>query len=353
MNIISRIFNAITPNVSATSPAPVTAMSAPAGVPSQGYRIGDPPQDIGKFEQTYGSPPYVDGSFRAGIFYGRPPGNVSPQTVEEIAEKIGAIIPPDEKKELDALYESDVKLDERMAECGFFMATIRATRAKQAAEAQIRAGETAIIPTREQMQQQMTVEREVIHELKRQNADKAFQILKPACDRFAKAAREFVLEEVQIEKAIHKQRHGGKPYTPGLYVQELCYVALALAYAPVRNYLLCRNLRAPDPAKPLIDLWIQSIPAAPVQSALPPQRSHAELMQAEMRAREASAAEERKAELVEKNALTEKIKADAQKVADEIELARVKAAMDADTRTAALKQKILDAAANTATKPTP
>jgi hypothetical protein len=332
-----------------TPSAPGTITSAPVAA-TQGYRVGgEPAQDLNKFEQTYGSPPYLDGGFRAGIFYGRPPGDISPQTIADIADKIGTIFSSDDKKELAALFESDTQLEERMAKCGFFMSTIRATEAKQEAEAKIRAGENVVIQTREQLIQQTNVEREVIHELKRQNAGAVYAILKPACERFAKIAREFVLDEDAIERGIHRERHGSKPFTPSLYLSELCYVALAIARAPVRNYELCRNLRAPDPAKPVIDLWLQTVPTVPVQTALPPRRADGDLRAMDLQARKAAEAEVRKVELGEKNALVEKIKTDIQTTAEQTELARVKAAMDADTRTAAIKKKIVDGA--TAVKP--
>jgi hypothetical protein len=335
-----------TPSVPATSPAQATVTSAPV-VESQGYRAGEPPQDLSKFETTYGSLPYLDGSFRAGIYFGRPPGDISPQTVAEIVEKIGTIISPDDKKELDAIFESDAQLEERMARCGFFMSTIRASEAKREAEQKIRAGESVVITTREQIIQQMTVEREVIHELKRQNADKVYQILKPACDRFAKITRKFVLDEDRIERGIHRERHGSKSFTPSLYLSELCFVALAVAHAPVRNYVLCRNLRAPDPAKPLIDIWLSTVPAVPVQTVLPARRPAEDLRELDLKARQAADAEAHKFALAEKNALTEKIKADIKKTAEETELASMKADMDEAARKEVLKKKLQDAADTT------
>jgi len=350
MNIISKVWNAIAPDTSAAPTATTAAAAAP--VSENGYRIGEPAQDLDKFEQTYSRPPYLHGSYRAGKFFGRLEVPVSVKTVQAVAKRAGILLNASEKAELEQNRAEENKLHERMGTLGFLASTTLWQQRQAEAAAKIRAGDKDVnIPTRQQILDQICGERAAIHGLFRQSSARNYAILKLACERFGRIARAMVTERDQQERAAHADLHGdGVPFEPSHYLRGLCYIALALAEAPTRNFELCGNLPAPSTDK-LLELFIPpsitTVQPSPAQSA----EVRAQVEPTTPKVDEATAARHKSA-VAEKNAMVEKIKSDIQQVNAESELARVKAGLEKDARNAALKQKILDdaAAAKTQTK---
>jgi hypothetical protein len=344
MNIFSRVLNAIAPALPATTSATPTSTATIGTVTSHGYRIGEPAQDLDGFEQTYSRPPYLNGSYLAGVFYGRLEVAVSTKTVKAVAKRAGNLLTTEEKNELEQNRAAEKILHERMGALGF-LATTTIWQQRQAEAAQkIKAGDQNVtIPTRQQTLEQICGERAAIHVLFREYSARNYVILKLACDRFGKIARAFVSERDQQERAAHADLHGeGVPFKPSDYLRALCFIAMALTENPTRNFSLCGNLPAPDTDK-LMDLFIppylvdanainQPSPAVEVRAQAEPSPAKVD----------AAAATRNRADLEQKNLMVEKIKADIQQASADKELAGVKAAIDREARNAALKQKILD-----------
>lgn len=341
MNIISKVWNAIAPETSVAPTAITTATAAPA-TSENGYRVGEPEQDLDKFQQAYSRPPYLHGSFRAGKFYGRMEVPVSVKTVQAVTKRAGQLLTAAQKAELEQNRIEEKKLRERMGTLGFLASTTLWQQRQTEAAQKIKAGDKDVtIPTRQQILDQICGERAAIHGLFRQYSAKNYANLKPACERFGKIARVMVIERDQQEKIDHENLYGdGVPFTPSHYLRGLCYIALALAENPVRNFELCGNLPAPD-TENLIELFvppsITSVQPSPLPSVEVGGQTEPTIPKVDL-----AIAARHKSAVAEKNAMVEKIKADIQQTNVETELARVKAAMEKETRDAALQKQILD-----------
>ena len=294
------------------------------------------------FEEKFSKPPYLNASYRVGRFYGVCPVPIAPRLIEEMGKRVGNLLPPGDAAELKKNFEAEKALDERMGKLGFFASTTLLQQAQAAAQQKIKAGESVIIPSREQVIAQISSERAAVHQIFREIAASNFRILKTACQRFETVAREYVVDRDAQERAAHLADHGeGIAFTPTSFLRGLCYVALAVSEAPIRNFELCGSLRAPDPARPLIDLWIQSVPVVQKTTPAPAPAPVGEAgVDQQAKAQAEAAAASRRAEVEEKNAFVQKIKDDIARNAAETELANVKKLMDADARRDSLKATI-------------
>lgn len=347
------MFNAAT---AATAPTATSSAPAPVTAQNNGYRIGEPAQSLDSFEKTFGVPPYAEGKHRGGRWIGKPPGAISPKLVRDIAAKLGNVVPPNDKTELEKIHSEEKILHERMSSLGFWSVTTRWMQAKAEAEIKIKAGEKNIfIPDRATVLASICTERGICHELFRQCSARTYSILKAACEKFRKIAEEFVRAQDALEKAAHSELHDGAPvpFEPSGYLRALVWIALAVSEAPVRNFELCANLPSPDPSVPLVDLWVRCSPEFNPAVVLPKPVITTEAVAERRRQIEAEAASRHAKDLEAKNAMTAKIQADVERVAAEKELAGVKAEMEREARQAELKAKIISDAQANATKPTP
>ncbi|MGA2685905.1 MAG: hypothetical protein ABSF51_12725 [Verrucomicrobiota bacterium] len=300
-----------------------TSTTSPTGA-TGGYSASGPPQTLTEFQAKYGKPPYLPGEFWGGRFYGQLSAPISPKMIQAVAKRIGSILPPEDKAQLAKNFAQEKALDERMGALGFYASTAIWQKKNEEAQAAIKAGQSVVIPTKQQITESISAERGAIHGIFREISASNHAILKTAVERFGKISREFVVERDAQERAEFLELHGeGPQFVPSQYLQGLCYLALVTAAAPIRNFEICGHLRAPDPSAPLIDLWIKATPTPIAQSQAPAPNGQAALDLAQQRAAEAQAAASKAhAEaLAEKNKLVADFKAKLAADAEEKELA--------------------------------
>jgi hypothetical protein len=336
---IGKLFNATSGASGAATSTPATSPTGATG----GYSAAGPPQTLTEFQAKYGKPPYLHGEFWGGRFYGQLSAPISPKMVQAVAKRIGSILPPEDKAQLAKNFAQEKALDERMVSLGFYASTAIWQKKNEEAQAAIKAGQSVVIPTKLQITESISAERGAIHGIFREISASNHAILKTAVERFGKIAREFVVERDAQERAEFLELHGeGPQFVPSQYLQGLCYLALVTAAAPIRNFEICGNLRAPDPSAPLIDLWIKATPTAIAQSQAPAPTGQAAIDLAKQRAAEAQAASAKAhAEaLAEKNKIVSETLAKIAATQEEKELAELAKEQSAAAHKAELQKKL-------------
>jgi hypothetical protein len=302
-------------------------------------------ENLTDFEQKFSSPPYMaEASYRGGIFYGRAPVRIAPKLIEQIGKRAGNLLSADDVAALKGNFTEEQKLQARMNELSFYSVTVRWQKLQAEAAEKIKRGEPQVsIPDRQQILSSISAERQIVHGLLREIYTKNFGVLKPACDRFAKAARQFCLDLDQQERADHLEAHGDVPFEPSVSLRGLAYIALAITEQPVKNFLLCGNLPAPNLEKnPVISIWLQFNPQVVISQPVPvPVVTETAERQKQVTAEAQAAASKAHAEaLVEKNKLVADFKAKLAADAEEKELDALQAEQDAAAHRADLQKKL-------------
>jgi hypothetical protein len=354
MNLKS-MFNALLPGQSSASPSPASISSAPGAVPTGmapgtggGYSAGSPPESLDAFEKRYAA--YVGGSYHAGRFTGICPVPIPSSLVETIVAEAS----PFSKADLAALaenFKTETRYHSRLSEIHFFSSTKILQQAQAEVADALRRGETAArVPTRQEVVNAISSEREILRGLLREVYAANFKILETACKKFESVARQKVAERDQEEIEQHNEDFGDQAvrFEPSNFLKALCWVALSVANAPISNFELCGNSPAPtldELAKPS-QIWARYIPrvrAAIQQVAKPaPQPAATETISPADEQAEATRKQRHAAELAEKNQQVDEIK----KLASMNEDERNRAIAERQTRAA-------KAASPPATNPAP
>jgi hypothetical protein len=302
MSILSKIFNAVTPSV----PASPTTTSVPLTF-RQGYSAAAHVESLDDFEKKFSARPYFDGgTWRLHEFLTAHRPQVPKKMVVLILKKSGNLFSEDDRASLKSLYDQQQAIHERMGELGFYAATKIWQQEQAELMPKIIAGEKVICRTKEQILSDITQQRRVLHDAMRPLSESVYQILAPACDRLKEVARQLTIEQEKDERGTHDLLDGGENhFAPSQYLKTLAFVALVVCDRPILNFQFTRLLSAPNPDKPLIEMWFPSADAVPARV---PQPAALHPIEQERRRQEAeAAAAAHRVALAEKNAMVERV----------------------------------------------
>jgi hypothetical protein len=339
------MLNAIAPGAMTPTATP-TAPGVPTPTP-ENYRAANPGTQLEPWQIKF-SLYFPNSTWRGKEFltFHRP---IVPQKlVKLLLSRAGEIFSDAEVVRLRNLRAKQDLIHAKLDEANFWASTKLWQAQQDAASEKILSGDLSevTLKSKVQIREEIGRAREALHAALLPLGQQVFDILAPACARLRAVARDMAEAQDAKERAVHDSNCGDEmPFVPSEYLRTLAFLALHSCDAPIRNFHLTKRLHCPDPDK-LLEIWFPPVTAAPVRLA---SQSTAENPTVTKQHETAAAinAEAHRAELVEKNALTEKIKADIQTTAEETELARMKAEIDEATRKEVLKKKLQDAADTT------